>query len=36
MGDDSNYSAEWQENYDFIQASVRLQENDRSSSNKTL
>lgn len=36
MGDDSTYSVEWQENYEYIQASVRLQENDRSSSNKAL
>lgn len=32
----NEYLVEWQENYEFIQASVRLQINDRSSSNKTL
>lgn len=32
----SEYLLEWQENYEFIQASVRLEINDRSSSNKGL
>lgn len=36
LSDDSTYNIEWQENYERIQASVRLQENDRSSSNKAL
>jgi hypothetical protein len=33
---ESEYLLEWAENYEFIQASVRLQINDRSSSNKAL
>lgn len=36
MTDESSYSPEWQENYEYIQTSVRLQENDRSSSNKAV
>ena len=36
LTEDSQYTLEWQENYEFIQASVRLQVNDRSSSNKAL
>ena len=36
FSEDSEYTLEWQENYEFIQASVRLQINDRSSSNKAL
>lgn len=36
MNEESTYQVDWQENYEFIQASVRLQENDRSSSNKAL
>lgn len=34
--DDSEYSIEWQENYEFIQASVRLEQNDKSSSKKAV
>ena len=33
---DNEYLLDWQENYEFIQASVRLQIDDRSSSNKAL
>ena len=33
---DSEYALEWQNNYEFVQASVRLEVNDRSSSNKAL
>jgi len=36
LTEDSQYTLEWQENYEFIQASVRLQINDRSSSNKAI
>ncbi len=36
LGGDSEYSLEWSDNYGFIQASVRLQINDKSSSNKAL
>lgn len=36
LSEDSEYLLEWQENYEFIQASVRLQINDRSSTNKAL
>ena len=32
----SEYTLDWQENYEFIQASVRLQINDESSSNKAI
>ena len=34
--EEAEYAVEWQEGYEFIQASVRLQINDRSSSNKAL
>ena len=36
FSEDSEYLLEWQENYEYIQASIRLQINDRSSSNKAL
>jgi hypothetical protein len=36
LPEESDYSIEWQENYEFMQASVRLQIDDRSSSNKAL
>lgn len=32
----SEYTLDWQDNYEFIQASVRLQINDKSSSNKAI
>ena len=36
LNEDSEYALEWQENYEEIQASVRLQVDDKSSSNKAL
>jgi hypothetical protein len=36
LGDGSEYLLEWSDNYGFIQASVQLQINDKSSSNKAL
>lgn len=36
LSEGSEYTIEWQENYEFIQASVRMQINDRSSSNKAV
>ncbi len=36
LNEGGEYLLEWQENYEFIQASVRLQIDDRSSSNKAL
>ena len=36
LDESSEYTIEWQENYEFVQASVRLQINDRSSSNKAV
>jgi len=36
LAGDAEYAIEWQENYEYIQASVRLQITDRSSSNKAL
>jgi hypothetical protein len=34
--DNSDYNYDWQDNYEFIQGSVRLEEDDKSSSNKAL
>lgn len=36
LGDEGEYTVEWSDNYEYIQGSVRLQEDDRSSSNKAL
>ncbi len=36
LTEDSEYALDWQENYEFIQGSIRLQVDDRSSSNKAL
>ena len=36
LGGDAEYSIEWSDNYEFIQAGVRLQIDDESSSNKAL
>ena len=32
----SDYSREWEQNYEFIQGAIRLEENDRSNSNKAV
>jgi hypothetical protein len=34
--DDSEYAIEWQEDYEFIQASIRLEQNDKSTSYKAV
>lgn len=36
LDEGSEYTIEWQENYEYVQASVRMQINDRSSSNKAV
>ena len=36
LTEENQYTVEWQENYEYIEGSVRLQVNDRSSSNKAL
>ena len=36
LPEDGEYAIEWQEDYEFIQAAVRLQREDRSSSNKAV
>lgn len=36
LGEDGEYTADWQENYEYVEASFRLQEEDRSSSNKAV
>ena len=36
FNDDSEYSVEWQENYEYIQGTVRLEQSARASSNKAI
>lgn len=36
VSDEGQYTLDWQENYEYIQASVRMQVNERSSSNKAV